>query len=202
MFCSNCGSQIEDGSVFCSSCGSQVGGNSVNNQAAPVVNNAYANPNAYGAPVYMAQPAIGLTWAHFLSYGFLWVGAAFNFFLSIAYIIGSIEIQEVPMEYYYMYYGDSLMFADKFYGIIGLALVALEVVTAVFIINYKKNSGTLIFVFYLAHFIASFLILIVKIAVTGDAEMGLLNYFSIPYSAIMAIVNKFYFDNRKAIFVR
>jgi hypothetical protein len=202
MFCSNCGSQIEDGSVFCSSCGSQVGGNPVNNQAAPVVNNAYANPNAYGAPVYMAQPAIGLTWAHFLGYGLLWVGALFNFIISLCYIMGTLEIQDVPMEYYYMYYGDSLMYADKFYGILGCGMVALEVVAAVCVINYKKNAGNLVFALYLSHLIAAFLILVIKIAVTGDAEMGILQFISIPYSLVMTIVNKFYFDNRKAIFVR
>ena len=41
MFCSNCGAQLEDGSVFCSNCGSQVGAA----QASTPVNNTYANPN-------------------------------------------------------------------------------------------------------------------------------------------------------------
>lgn len=208
MFCSKCGAQLEDGSVFCSSCGSQVG----YGQPAPTVNNAYANPvnngvnngyaNPYGNPVFVAQPVLGLGWAHFLGYGFLWVGAFFNFCLSIAYIMGSIEIQDVPMEYYYMYYGDSLMFADKFYGILGFGMVALEIVAAIYIISYKKNAGNLVFALYLSRLIAALLILIIKIAVTGDAEMGIFQYICIPYSLVMTIVNKIYFDNRRAAFVK
>ena len=142
MFCNNCGTQLEDGSVFCSNCGCQVGAPQVN---APV-NNGYAN--TYVNPAY-AQPMIGMTWAHILSYGFLWVAAFFNLIFSICYITGSIEIEDVPMRYYYAYYGDSLSVADKFYGILGLCLVALEVVVAVFILSYKKNTGNLIFAYYL-----------------------------------------------------
>lgn len=63
MFCTNCGAQIEDGSVFCTSCGAKQNG-----ETQPVVNTPVATPYVPDTYVHQQQPAmqnpINTNWAN------------------------------------------------------------------------------------------------------------------------------------------
>jgi tryptophan-rich sensory protein len=175
MFCNNCGTQLEEGAAFCPNCGSSVG-------VAPA-------------------PQLGLKWAHFLSYFALWLGALLNVIVAFTVFTGSIySAQGIEAEYVYAVF-PGLKPVDMIYGVALLVLAVLGVITAVSIIKYKKNAGTLVCAMYLVSAIVAFIYLVGASSVLGQFAGNSSSVVSIIVGIVMFFVNKIYFGNRKDIFV-
>jgi len=175
MFCNNCGTQLEEGAAFCPNCGGSVG-------VAPA-------------------PQLGLKWAHFLSYFALWLGALLNVIVAFTVFTGSIySAQGIEAEYVYAVF-PGLKPVDMIYGVALLVLAVLGVITAVSIIKYKKNAGTLVCAMYLVSAIVAFIYLVGASSVLGQFAGNSNSVVSIIVGIVMFFVNKIYFGNRKDIFV-
>ncbi|PHU33767.1 zinc ribbon domain-containing protein [Pseudobutyrivibrio ruminis] len=175
MFCNNCGTQLEEGAAFCPNCGGSVG-------VAPA-------------------PQLGLKWAHFLSYFALWLGALLNVIVAFTVFTGSIySAQGIEAEYVYAVF-PGLKPVDMIYGVALLVLAVLGVITAVSIIKYKKNAGTLVCAMYLVSAIVAFIYLVGASSVLGQFAGNSSSVASIIVGIVMFFVNKIYFGNRKDIFV-
>ncbi|WP_405376252.1 zinc ribbon domain-containing protein [Pseudobutyrivibrio sp.] len=175
MFCNNCGTQLEEGAAFCPNCGGSVG-------VAPA-------------------PQLGLKWAHFLSYFALWLGALLNVIVAFTVFTGSLySAQGIEAEYVYAVL-PGLKPIDMIYGVALLVLAVLGVITAVSIIKYKKNAGTLVCAMYLVSAIVAFIYLVGASSVLGQFAGNSSSVASIIVGIVMFFVNKIYFGNRKDIFV-
>ena len=175
MFCNNCGTQLEEGAAFCPNCGSSV-------SVAPA-------------------PQLGLKWAHFLSYFALWLGALLNVIVAFTVFTGSLySAQGIEAEYVYAVL-PGLKPIDMIYGVALLVLAVLGVITAVSIIKYKKNAGTLVCAMYLVSAIVAFIYLVGASSVLGQFAGNSSSVASIIVGIVMFFVNKIYFGNRKDIFV-
>ena len=175
MFCNNFGTQLEEGATFCPSCGSAVA-------AAPA-------------------PQLGLKWAHFLAYFALWAGALVNIYNAIAALTGlHYEAAGVDADYVYAVF-PGLKPVDMIYGVACLVLVVLGVMTAVSILKYKKNAGTLVCAMYLISAIVVFIYTIGASSALGQFAGDSRNIVTIIVGIVMFFVNRVYFGNRKDIFV-
>jgi len=87
------------------------------------------------------------------------------------------------------------------YGVALLVLAVLGVITAVSIIKYKKNAGTLVCAMYLVSAIVAFIYLVGASSVLGQFAGNSNSVVSIIVGIVMFFVNKIYFGNRKDIFV-
>ena len=175
MFCNNCGTQLEEGATFCPSCGSAVG----------------TEPSTQ----------LGLKWAHFLAYFALWAGALLNIIIAVTVFTGSLySSQGIEAEYVYAIL-PGLKPIDMIYGVALLAMAVLGVITAVSIIKYKKNAGTLVCAMYLISAIVVFIYTIGASSVLGQFAGTSSSVVSIIGGIVMFFVNKIYFGNRKDIFV-
>lgn len=175
MFCNNCGTQLEEGAAFCPNCGGSVG-------VAPA-------------------PQLGLKWAHFLAYFALWAGALLNLFNGITAITGTqYDAVGVDADYIYAIY-PGLKPLNIIYGVVCLALVVLGVITAVSIIKYKKNSGTLVCSMNLISAIIMLIYAVGAVSILGQYANISSIIPQIIVGIVMFFVNRVYFGNRKDIFV-
>lgn len=101
MFCSNCGSQIADGSAFCPACGAQLNAGQPAPQAnsQPFPQQSYAQP-VYGQP-YAAAPAPKKkkTWLWFVLGGVVLAAVAVVLIL----VLGGSSPEGVAVDYYEAY---------------------------------------------------------------------------------------------------
>lgn len=192
MFCSHCGAQLSDDAQFCSSCGARVGVANVN----PAV-----NPVTYSNPVVVGNGGLDIKWAHFLSFGYLWVAAIMNLIWGIIYLTGDMDINDIPRNILYYEY-DGLAIIDKIYAIAIFIVLTMQLISAIYILNFKKDSGTILFSTYVFKGIAALLMIVAVIIITGDLELIIFNIFTLFGAVVMAVINKMYFDNRKDIYVR
>lgn len=192
MFCSSCGTQLSDDAQFCSNCGARVGVANTN----PTV-----NPVTYTNPTVAGNGTLDIKWAHFLSYGYLWLAAFMNLIWGIVYLTGKFDFNDIPREVMYYEY-DALAYADKLYAVAIFIVLTMQLISAIYILNLKRDAGTILFAAYVFKGIAALLMIAGVIIITGDLEMIILNIFTLFGAVIMAVVNKIYFDNRKEIYVR
>ena len=190
MFCNSCGNEISEGDTFCPNCGSAVGQVSGNTDSVEYTG---------AGNEYVAQPQLGLKWAHFLAYFGLWAGALMNLYTAIRYLLGN-QYGDQSIVVYAIY--NNLRALDIFYGICLIVLVVLGCITAVSIIKLKRQSGTFVCLTYLLGALISTIYLICFAMITDVDVAYIASIFSsIFISVVMIFVNRVYFNNRKHIFV-
>ncbi|MCR5585877.1 MAG: zinc ribbon domain-containing protein [Lachnospiraceae bacterium] len=188
MKCNSCGAEITDDSKFCSSCGKAVTEN---------------NPfySEYTDSTKKMTSGRGLKWAYFLGYFSLWLGAFLNFILSLKMFMG-IEYTELginPREVYKTL--PLIRFADYSYGVLLLGLVALDVLAALAIIKFKAKAGLLVVLSNCGSAVIAIFYGIMASVAAGKNLFTLDIIFSIVITASMALINRYYFNNRKDVFI-
>ena len=194
MFCSSCGTQMEEGTLFCPNCGKSVDDNLAVNETA---NNGAQQPEgAY--QYYNPNPVLGLKWAHFLGYFALWAGALANAVTGIRYITGLIYGGDAGLIYAFF---PGLQIVNIFYGLCVILCAALAVITALAIIKCKKQAGLFVCLNYIVQAVIVFAYTIVSSIIIGSAA-------GIPYlliviivTVVMTFVNRTYFNNRRDVYV-
>ena len=208
MFCSSCGTQLEEGTLFCPNCGNPV---AQANDAAQVNETAQANSAAQtSAPVnsapqfdgstqyYTPQPVLGLKWANFLGYFALWAGAIGSLVVGIQYITGL--IYEGSADLVYDFFG-GLQFVDIVYGICTVLAAVLNVFTALSIIKRKKQAGFLVCLVYIVQAAIAFVYTIVSSIICSSLAGLPTMIITVIVSIVMIFVNRTYFNNRRDVYV-
>ena len=194
MFCSSCGTQMEEGTLFCPNCGKSVDDNLAVNETA---NNGAQQPEgAY--QYYNPNPVLGLKWAHFLGYFALWAGALLNLVTGFQCITGLIYGGDAGLVY--AFYG-GLQVLNILYGICLLGVVALGVITALSIIKCKKQTGKLVCLVYLVQSVLTVVYLIGTSIILGSFAGDASVIMQIVISIVMIFVNRTYFNNRRDVYV-
>ena len=205
MFCSSCGTQLEEGTLFCPNCGNPVA--QANDTAQTQAEASAAQASAPVNPAtqfdgstqyYTPQPVLGLKWANFLGYFALWAGALVNLGSGIALITGLIYGEDADLVYSFF---TGLKVLDVLYGICLLATVALGVVTALSIIKRKKQAGTLVCLMYGVQSVLSIIYIIGASIILSTFAGDATTITQIVVSIVMIFVNRTYFNNRRDVFV-
>ncbi|SES93260.1 zinc-ribbon domain-containing protein [Pseudobutyrivibrio sp. C4] len=204
MFCSSCGTQLEEGTLFCPNCGNPV---AQANDTAQAQANSAAQASAPVNPApqfdgstqyYTPQPVLGLKWANFLGYFALWAGALGNLVVGIQYITGLIYGGDADLIYDYF---SGLQIIDIIYGICVIATVALSVMTALSIIKRKKQAGMLVCLNYIVQAAVVFVHTIAEAIIIHSFGGVSTAITAIIVSIVMIFVNRVYFNNRRDVFV-
>lgn len=200
MFCSSCGTQLEEGTLFCPNCGNPV-------EQPQAASTAQAQPQAPVKPApqfdgstqyYTPQPILGLKWANFLGYFALWAGALGSLVVGIQYITGLIYGGDADLVYDYF---SGLQIIDIIYGICAIATVALSVITALSIIKRKKQAGMLVCLNYIVQAAVVFVYTIAESIVIHSFGGVSTMIIVVIVSIVMIFVNRVYFNNRRDVFV-
>ncbi|SEK18928.1 zinc-ribbon domain-containing protein [Pseudobutyrivibrio ruminis] len=205
MFCSSCGTQLEEGTLFCPNCGNPVAQANDAAQTQAEASAAQASAPVNPAPqfdgstqYYTPQPVLGLKWAHFLGYFALWAGALVNLGSGISFITGLIYNGDASFIYDYF---PGLQVLNILYGVCLLGTVALNVFAALSIIKCKKQTGLLVCLVYSAQVVLSLVYVvagsIILSSFAGDASV----VSSVIVSIVMIFVNRVYFNNRRDVYV-
>ncbi|WP_044937241.1 zinc ribbon domain-containing protein [Pseudobutyrivibrio sp. LB2011] len=205
MFCSSCGTQLEEGTLFCPNCGNPVAQANDTAQTQAEASAAQASAPVNPAPqfdgstqYYTPQPVLGLKWAHFLGYFALWAGAVLNLASGIQFVTGLIYNGDASFIYDYF---PVLQVLNILYGVCLLGTVALNVFAALSIIKCKKQTGLLVCLVYAVQaglsivYVAASSIILFSFA--GDASI----IVSVVVSIVMIFVNHTYFNNRRDVYV-
>ena len=214
MFCQKCGAQLLDSSAFCPSCGASTNGQqpTYQSQQPPVqpqqpsyaqtenARPAYSQPDAQQA----AAPALPMGWFKFMIYFALFAGAVLNFVTAIQMLTGSQYGDSKDLVY--AFFG-SLKTIDVLMGIVLLGLVAFTIFVRFQLAGFKANGPKMLYILYVAVLAFNILYLILVASAISKSGMGIGDLLSgsvigtLIGSAVMLIVNKIYFDKRKALFV-
>lgn len=199
MFCSKCGSQVNDGAAFCSVCGAKI-----------------TSPDAADQPVQQARPQVGYTpptrdetaaqylpmkWFKFLIYFALWFGGIMNILGAFTYFTGSIyESAGVPAAIVYLAY-PSLKTINIIYGLICFATGVLAIYTRFRLAAYAENGPKLLYLVYAITAIASLLYIVLNGSVIDDFSTVMPTAIAnIVVSVLMIVLNRIYFNKRSYMF--
>lgn len=227
MFCSKCGTQLNDDQAFCSNCGAPT-----NAQPQPQSNpyqapqqpqgNPYQYNQApqqppqapYGQPYgYAPQQSpygfapIGMKWFKFLIYFLLFANVIFNIIGGITALTGAqytVEGENVSAFVYAFY--PTLKTMDIIYGISCIALAAFQIYVRFALASYKAVAPKCIMIMYVATAaiisIYSFAVMaIVPESVVSSGELAGQAVGSIIGGVVMVLLNNTYFNKRKHLFV-
>ena len=228
MFCSKCGTQLNDGQAFCSNCGAPTNAQPAQQpqsnpyQPAQAPQQPQSNPYQYNQPAqapydqpYGSAPQqspyglapIGMKWFKFLIYFMLFAGAILNVIGGIMALTGSqytVEGENVSALVYAFY--PSLKTMDIIYGIGCIALGAFQIYARFALASYKAKAPKYIVIMYVATAaivaIYSFAVMgIVPESVVPSSKLTAQAIGAIISGGVMALLNKIYFDKRKHLFV-
>ena len=199
MFCSKCGSNIEQGAAFCSGCGAPVARSNMQQQNEQTSygyqqygQQQYTQPNVqqqygqsqYGYPMY-SQP---MAWFKFLIYFYL-------FFVAFLNVLNSVSMFLLSLHNYWYYIIPCVL---------SLSLEGVAIYVRFRLAGYYKNGPSMLLVMYLL-FIFYNLIFNAGLIVIGK-RLYITDIFNMVISAIgtviIIILNKLYFDKRKHLFVK
>ena len=153
------------------------------------------------------QPAVPpkpMKWYKFLVYFFLWFGAVLNLINSINIFTGNVyRSQGVEPGLAYMMFGGLKTF-DIFRGILTLLLAFFIVLTAIWLLQYKRIGVTALLGMYIANAVISIIslvgeYLIVTAVVPIEFQTATLIGVLIGVG-FMFVVNMIYFDKRRHLF--
>ena len=221
MFCSTCGTKVDDGIKFCPNCGATMNSgvdNAPQHDTQP--NYTYgsqpqynAQPNyEYGAQhQYNAQPQYGtqpqynmqnplmpqpsMKWFKFLIYFSLFFGAVINLAFGVNYITGNIYFVQsngdVTAEMVYDFFGSEVQTLDIIYGVLCIAMAAFGIYTRFMLAKYKAIGPKCLYISYAAGAAISLFYAIALVAVTGESEV-----LSSSVFASLAVSIGFLFANK------
>ena len=216
MFCKNCGAPNPDDTRFCTSCGAPVG-DAQRADEQPVVPQQVASQPYPQQPVapqpYVRQPEAPLyqdpykgfpmKWHKFLVYFALWAGAVVNLILAIQAIKGDHYGGSASAVYSTF---PSMKYVDVVYSVMILAIMLLQVVTAIRLMGLKRGAPKLLITLYVVNLISG-------IVYVGAAYAVVSKYMSIgdlltpsiiagfAVSSIMIFANATYYKKREVLFV-
>lgn len=229
-FCSNCGSQLNDGQLFCHVCGWQT--DNTRQQNPPVVrdyqnangnpypNNAYySNPvsntmqpmqyNSGNSLLRQAEQSFPMGWFKFLIYFSLFAGAALNLISGFVLLTGAQYEGEAEFVYRAM---PSMKTVDMLYALMCFAGGVLQIVTRFQLAAFKKMGPTLLTVCYVAGIASALIYMIWAGSILNDyaATMGLAEIYSPSASdfgsmfgsAAACVISFIYFKKRAELFCR
>lgn len=151
--------------------------------------------------MYNLQPT--MKWYKFLIYFGLFAGAVLNCifaFLQITGLVYGTDGGYSIAEYIYYFY-PAMRFLDIVYGILLIALAALQVFTRFRLSGFKTNGPKLVITIYASGNAISILYSIIASVICGNPIFNTITVASIIISVVMIILNKVYFDKRKDMFV-
>ena len=205
MFCSSCGTQLEEGTLFCPNCGNPVAQANDTAQTQAEASAAQASAPVNPAPqfdgstqYYTPQPVLGLKWAHFLGYFALWAGAVLNLASGIQFVTGLIYNGDASFIYDYF---PGLQVLNILYGVCLLGTVALNVFAALSIIKCKKQTGLLVCLVYSAQVVLSLVYVVAGSIIISSFAGDATTITQIIVSIVMIFVNRTYFNNRRDVYV-
>ena len=206
MFCSKCGSNIEQGATFCSDCGAPVSQANTQQQyqqqqyQQQYQQQQYQQPynNGFGQPY--AQP---MAWFKFLIYFALFAGAFGNIISGIVMLSGS---HYENSKYVYRAF-ESLQTLDVIVGILSLVIAGYSIYVRVRLAGFYKNGPSSLATLYSLSVLVNLIYYIGITSILPDyivrlSDLDLSASLSMIVSAVMIFVNKVYFDKRKHLFVR
>ena len=194
MICSKCGEQIDKDDMFCPACGATT----------------QANPDTVFVGTYNPQPetppdvsAYPMKWFKFLIYIALFAGAALNAISGIQYLTGSLYGEEKDLVY------QAFPAMETLGTVIGIALLAvalLGVVARFRLAGFHRDGPKLLTLLYLSVMVVDFVFVVglysalpVEVADLVDKASML---YDVAVAIVMIIVNKKYFRERDALFVK
>ena len=205
MFCSSCGTQLEEGTLFCPNCGNPVAQANDTAQTQAEASAAQASAPVNPAPqfdgstqYYTPQPVLGLKWANFLGYFALWAGAVLNLASGIQFVTGLIYNGDASFIYDYF---PGLQVLNILYGVCLLGTVALNVFAALSIIKCKKQTGLLVCLVYSAQVVLSLVYVVAGSIILSSFAGDATTIIQIVVSIVMIFVNRTYFNNRRDVYV-
>ncbi|MBO4457073.1 MAG: hypothetical protein J5802_05090 [Butyrivibrio sp.] len=142
---------------------------------------------APAANQYAQAPQLGMKWANFLGYFALWAGAVANVLAGIP----SLNAAAISPLYMIL-------------GICALVCAVFNCITAVKIINRKRDAGKFVMIVYGINVFVAIISVLIATTVTIGGEAAAnpgSTFFSLVFSIVMLIVNKIYFKNRENVFV-
>ena len=189
MFCSKCGTQIDDSASFCPACGTPIGA---------------ANYAAYQS-TYAPQPIVPeqpMKWFKFLIYFGLFFGALINLSSGMQMLTGNVYGEN--KELVYMLIPD-LKMLDMIVGVAMIVLAAVGVFARFRLSGYYKNGPMFLYLTYLGASVVNVVYIIGSFVILPSEVAELVNMTSLVSSAVssgvMIFVNKSYFDKRKHLFI-
>ena len=151
----------------------------------------------------------GMKWYKFLIYFSLIFSAVLNLGSCILYFTGEVHnvgnSNHIDLEWFYTFFKD-LKARDVFMGVACLILVALAIITEIFLVKFKKAGPVLLYVTIIINIVTSIAYLIGTVViignVAGQVEIQPSDITSIVTSIVMLILNIIYFNKRKHLFTK
>lgn len=190
-FCPKCGSELErEDQKFCNNCGAQLTGTGASTDT----------PSSKQSDNY---GGFSMKWYKFLIYFALWAGGIINIIMGINYLSGGIYAAtsdaQVTAEMVYSAFG-GLKAVDVVYGLVVVALGALQIYTRFRLAKFKTNGPKLLYICYAAGGVASLIYSIAVGSITGtgldSSAIG-----SLVLNVVLFVLNYIYFNKRKSLFV-
>ncbi|MCI7730357.1 zinc-ribbon domain-containing protein [Enorma burkinafasonensis] len=229
MFCSQCGSQIPDSVAFCPACGAATGNAApvgdapqpapmpevpaqqpgTNPQPAPATPASQPAPGAWSQTTAPAQNAVGqmpysaplgMKWFKFI----IW----FQLFAAALQAAGQAIVSFTGMQYeghaelvYHIYGG--LRVLDIGMGICMVAFAAAAIFIRFELAGFKRDAPLHYLIFFGANLVIAVLYVLLGSLMLGEGLFGMIDAQFIGSMfgyALLIVVNKIYFDKRKALF--
>ncbi len=197
MFCTTCGTRIDENDVrFCPNCGAMLGATPNNNVTPP--------------PQYVVQPPLQtelpMKWFKFLINFSLIAGAVLNVLIALSYITGTIYFSqtngEVTAEMIYDTYGQGVQVLDIIYAVFIIGTAVFGIYTRFMLAKFKAKGPVCLYVLYAVSAVGGLIYNIALCAVTGVTEvLSASSFTSLAVSIGFLLANKSYFDKRKSKFI-
>ncbi len=192
MYCSHCGSQIDDSAKFCPNCGASVSG--PGGPSAPA-----------GNPAEQVQ-ALPMKWFKFLIYFSLFVSCALNVGFAVQMLTGFVYGGTNEAELVYSVF-PGMKTLDVLIGILALISAALAIYARFRLARFRVNGPMMLTVLYVMAVLTNLVYLIGAglILQANGYTLVFSQYSSIIISFVASIamifINKTYFHNRAHLFV-
>lgn len=208
MFCPKCGTQLNDGQSFCHNCGNAVENGASQQNGAQQANQQHYNPYQQPGFIPMQPPvqAYPMAWFKFLIYFAIIAGAIINCIGGILSFTGAQYGSALEAKLVYAVF-PSLKTLDIFFAIACIALAVFGFYVRSRLAKFCANGPKMVLALYAASGIISFVYCIAAAGILSDAlvldtsELILEGVMTLIVSIVMIIINRVYFNKRKALFV-
>ena len=183
MFCSKCGAENPDGELVCSSCGATLG-----------------NGDGQGSN----KTDMPMKWYKFLAFFALWAGAIINLTYGIRYMGDNAFGDPLASAFIFEMY-PKMKGVMVVCGLATIAIAALNVLTAINLIKFKKNAPKLVILSYVAGAAVNIYYLIATSSNVDPEIVAESNIITTATAAVLvaivfSFINIIYFKKRKHLF--
>ena len=183
MICPKCGKQIPDGSSVCPEC------------LNPLEDLAVKSDAAY------AEPTPSMKWYKFLIFFALYATAILNIIGGVSQLTGTVySVTGISASDVYAYYGQGLHILDIVMGILMIGIAVFAIFVRFQLAGYKKQGPKTLLVLYVINLVVSLGYSLAVGAITSVNVMDSSSVGGLVISAVMIIVNYFYFKKRAHLF--